>query len=178
MTLHRGLYGNPARGFLAGKMTFRNIEDTSEIDGEWRWEKQNGATPRSALYPTGFSLTRRVVGCRYQPPSRNTRAWSSLVDSPHNIWLRMHGPAITDDTATIGLDRVMTWTTTNQVLHYGPDLLAVKFIPATGSITGTFRESGTTKTQTFGGVLLQTQNILTGAYTTPNRSGRLVLQPR
>ncbi|MCW0216912.1 MAG: SUMF1/EgtB/PvdO family nonheme iron enzyme, partial [Prosthecobacter sp.] len=88
-SLHRGLYGNPARGFLAGKLTFREVEGVSDVDGEWRWEKQNGATPKSSLYPTGFATTRQVIGSRYQTPGNIESAWAELADDWHNVWLRL-----------------------------------------------------------------------------------------
>lgn len=177
-SLHRGLYGNPARGFIAGKVTFRDVADISDADGQWRWEKQNGAAPKSALYPTGFALTRPVIGCRYQAPARNQSAWPQLGEDWYNAWLRFKGPAFAVTSGSITLDRLVTWTVKNQVIHHGPDALTVKVAPATGLITGSLQEAATKHRQSFTGILLQKQSLTTGFYLTPNRSGRLVIQPQ
>ncbi|MEN3943572.1 SUMF1/EgtB/PvdO family nonheme iron enzyme [Prosthecobacter sp. SYSU 5D2] len=175
-SLHRGLYGNPARGFIAGKVTFRELEAVSEVDGQWRWEKQNGAAPKSALYPTGFAFTRPVIGCRYQAPARNQSAWPQLGEGWYNAWLRFQGPAFAVTSGSFALDRLVTWTGKNQVIHYGPDVLKVKFVPATGLITGSLQDAVTKGRQGFTGILIQKQSLATGFYLTPNRSGRFVIE--
>ncbi len=172
-SLHRGLYGgNPARGYLAGKTAFRDVPGVSDLDGTWRWVKQSGATPKSPAYAGGFGVSRKVSGSKYTAPGKGARAWAGLDDAYHNTWLRLAGPILP------ALDRVATWAATNKVAYYGPDKLTVKVNSKTGLVTGNYRNAPPSVNQSFGGVLLQKQSLVTGSYATPGGSGRFWMQKR
>lgn len=177
-TLHRNLYGTTG-GYVAGKLTFRDVPGISDLDGTLRWLKPN-AVPATKSYAAGFDTTRGVVGSRYTPPLKNQRAFPGLANSLYNTWLRLSGPDMstlpTLDLTT--MDRATTWTTANKLLYYGPDKITLTFTAATGLLTGTCVDGTRGVNLTFGGALLQKQGLLTGRYVAGARTGLMVMQAR
>ena len=175
---YRALYGGtPARGFVGGKLTFRS-EAGSDVDGSWRWRKTAAAVTKPAIYVTGIDATRKVSGARWTAPLKGQRAWSGLANDWFNVWCRWKGPSLSAFQVLPELDRVATWNAANQVLHFGPDQLAVKVNPGSGLVTGTYRQANAGVNQSFGGVLLQKQGLVTGSYVNERGSGRFWMQAR
>ncbi len=179
-SLHRALYGKPARGFVAGKATFRDEAGVSDVDGIWRWVKQGGAPSPQGAYPGGIDTIRQVVGSRYTAPARNECAWATLDDDWHNIWSRFAGPNLsTAAGVTITeLDRALTWTAANKIIYHGPEKLSAKLNARTGLVTGSYEDRTRGIRAPFGSVLLQKQDFVSGCYQTANGSGRFWMQPR
>lgn len=175
-SLHRSLYGT---GYLAGKLTFRDVAGISDLDGQWRWVKPN-AVPKTATYPTGFAVTRAVVGDRYTAPLANTRAMAGLANTFYNSWLRLNGPDMSTQAALTltSVDRAVTWNIANKILYYGPDKATISFSTTTGIATGSYTDSVNGVSLSFGGALLQKQGLLTGRYTANKQSGLLLIGPR
>jgi hypothetical protein len=177
-TLHRSLYGTTG-GYVAGKLTFRDVPGISDLDGSLRWQKPN-AVPKTKSYAAGFDTTRDVVGSRYTPPLKNQRAFPGLENSLYNTWLRLSGPDMSTlpllDVAT--MDRATTWAATNKLLYYGPDKIMMAFTSATGLITGTCVDAEKGINLTFGGALLQKQGLVTGKYAAGARTGLMVMRAR
>ncbi len=176
-SFYRGLYGRSPKGFLAGKLTFRTPNTISDLDGDWRWVKLAGATAVSG-YPT-ITENRKVVGSRYQIPN-GTRAIDGLAADDFNVWLRFLGPDLSmDPTITMNsLDRAATWSLANRVIYYGPERVKLRFNPRNGLLTGTFADAPYGVSTSFGGVLLQNQDRVTGSYRAQGLSGLFFVQPR
>lgn len=179
-SLYRSLYGTNGKGYLAGSLVFRSIAGVSAVDGNWTWDKQPGATPKSPLYPAGFTTTRPVVGALYTPPAKGSRAWATLANSYYNAWWRVEGPRLPSLPAhqITSLDRAVTWTTANSLLYYGPDRLTMKVNAATGIVTGSYLDTPRGVKFTFGGVLLQSQQLVTGSWLSPAAVGRFGMEAR
>jgi hypothetical protein len=177
-SLHRNLYGSTG-GYLAGKLTFRDVPGISDVDGRWRWVKPN-AVPRTPTYSTGFKVTREVVGSRYTPPLADQCAWASLADSGYNAWMRLYGPdlAVLPLLTVTAVDRAVTWSTANRIIYYGPDKAVVSFSATTGIATGSYTDTARRVSVKFGGALLQKQGLLTGRYGAGNVSGRFWMEGR
>jgi len=177
-TLHRNLYGTTG-GYVAGKLTFRDVPGISDLDGTLRWLKPN-AVPATKSYVAGFDTTRGVVGSRYTPPLKNQRAFPGLANSLYNTWLRLSGP----DMSTLHslnlttMDRATTWTTANKLLYYGPDKITMTFTAATGLITGSCVDAARGVNLTFGGALLPKQSLVTGRYAAGARTGLMMMEAR
>jgi hypothetical protein len=178
-SFHRGLYGRTPRGFLAGKLNFRDLAGTSDVDGLWHWVKQTGAAP-TTVYPDGFDDQRQVIGSRYTPPAVNTRAMTGLAATTDNVWLRFDGADLSSllDLTLNTKNLTGTWQQNNAILHYGPQTVRLTFAPRTGALTGTYLDTANGINFAFGGVLIQDQNLLTGSYLTRGQSGLFVIQPR
>lgn len=177
-SLHRNLYGSSG-GYLAGKLTFRDVPGISDVDGRWRWVKPN-AVPRTLTYPAGFSVTRGVVGSVYTRPAAVQRAWGSLADRNHNAWLRFSGPDLSElpMLTLTSVDLAVTWSTANRIAYYGPDKATVTFSATSGLAVGHYFDAGRQVNVRFGGVLLQKQGLVTGRFNSPRASGRFWMQPR
>jgi hypothetical protein len=177
-TLHRSLYGTTG-GYVAGKLTFRDVPGISDLDGTLRWLKPN-AVAATKSYVAGFDTTRGVVGSRYTPPMTGQRAFPGLANSLYNTWLRLSGPDMstqpTLDLTT--MDRATTWTTANKLLYYGPDKITLTFTAATGLLTGMCVDAEKGISVIFGGALLQKQGLVTGNYAAGARTGLMVMQAR
>ena len=178
-SFHRGLYGAVPRGFVAGKLTFRtNAEGLSDLDGSWRWIKQNGAPPL-LVYGAGFDVTYPVVGSLYLPPTANVRAMNGLVDEDYNIWARFSGPDLSTLPAEITtIDRVATWSRANKLTYYGPETLTLTFVPTTGLLSGGYTDTANGIRITFGGALLQDQDLLSGHTVSSGQSGLFSIEGR
>ena len=159
-SLHRQLYSATAPGWLAGKLSFREVPGISDLDGVVTWSRTAG--PQS----TGHQVQRTVVGSRYLAPAKGERAWPQLADAWHNAWW-----------SAGELDRVVTWTTANQVVHYGADRLQIKHQASTGLITGSYQAEGVSFG--FGGVLMQKQGLVSGCRWLPGGASiRFSMEPR
>lgn len=110
-SLHRSLY---TTGYLAGKLTFRNVAGISDLDGQWRWVKPP-AVPKTTTYAAGFDVTRGVIGSLYTPPLANNRALATLPNTFYNAWLRLSGPDMSTQAALTlnSVDRAVTWNALN-----------------------------------------------------------------
>lgn len=177
--IHHGLYGTPTKGWLAGQLTFRDEAAVSDLDGTLRWVKDNGALPRT-VYPGGFDTERTLVGSIYTPPAASTRAWAELLDTTHNVWVRLAGPDCSTSAAltVTEYDRALTWTTANKLSYYGPEKITLTFNTTTGLVTGTVVDTVNGINQTVGGALLQKQSLVTGRYVSQGRSGRFFMEKR
>jgi hypothetical protein len=98
----------------------------------------------------------------------------ALVD---NIWLRFAGPALSASVAE-DFDRVATWTEANRLLYPGPEKITLTFNPKTGLLTGTCVDAPNGINTSFGGVLLQDQNLVSGSYLHRTQSGLFIIQER
>ena len=179
--LYRPLYGTVPKGWLAGSLTFRDVPNVSDLDGQWRWVKNNGAVPAAFPYSTGFSVTRQVIGCRYYAPVLPALSFTQLADVPLNAWLRLSGPDFSTLPAldlTV-LDRAVTWTEKSTIITYGPDkLINASCAISTGVFSGTYEDKPQGVSQFIGGVLLQKQGVVTGHYLHGTKSGLMVIEPR
>ncbi len=175
-SLVRTLYGS---GYLAGKLTWRNVAGISDVDGQWHWVKPN-SVPGTLTYPAGFNVARGVIGCLYAAPALAHRAFAILPDTNYNAWLRLSGPDMSTQAALTltAVDRAITWNTANKVLYYGPDKATFVFTPTTGLVTGSYVDTPNGVSLTFGGALLQKQNLVTGRYSADRKSGLFSIAKR
>jgi hypothetical protein len=177
-SLHRSLYGTTG-GYLVGKITFRDLPGLSDLDGQWRWTKPN-TLPKSLTYPGGFNVTRQVIGSRFTTPPTNQRTFLNLANTNDNTWFRLTGPDLSPlTTATLtSVDRVVTWTTADKLLYYGPDKATLTFTRTTGLLTGTYADAAIKVSVKIGGILLQKQNRISGSYIASGQSGLMIMTPR
>ena len=178
-SLHRNLYGSTPKGSISGLITFRDVPGVSDLDGKWRWVKLTGALPATS-YASGFDTTRRVIGSRYTAPLAGQRAIGGLAEEHYNAWFRLNGPDYSTAAALrlSELDRVITWSSGNKLLYWGPDKLTATFSSSTGGISGTYVYKDDYASLSFTGVLLQKQNLVVGKYGSQGRSGSFSIQKR
>lgn len=76
------------------------------------------------------------------------------------------------------LDRAATWDFANRLIYYGPERVKLSFNPRNGLLTGSFADAPSGVSASFGGVLLQNQDRVTGSYRAQGLSGLFFVQPR
>ncbi len=81
--LFQPLYSS--KGQIAGKLTFRDVPDISDVDGKVRWVKNPNSKDKS--YPGGFSQNPTLIGAIYTPPVTGQRALAELADQTYNARL-------------------------------------------------------------------------------------------
>ncbi|MCB1231934.1 MAG: hypothetical protein KDN19_16820 [Verrucomicrobiae bacterium] len=173
-SLYRPLHGGRGRGYLAGKLAFRGTTgDPSQVDGLWHWEK--GANVSRTIYPAGVSATLGVVGNAWTPVPRGEIALPGLTDNLYNAWVRFLGPGLGGATSA---DFAITWQTSNRIVYYGPERLIVNVNPRTGLVTGRLIDRPDAIVFGFKGVVLPSQEIVSGAYLSGGESGLFSIEKR
>lgn len=178
LSLFRPLYAG-RRGFLAGRLTFREQAGISDLDGEVHWVRQADAPP-ATVYPGGFDTVRGVVGSTYTRPGPGERAIEGLADDFFNAWLRLSGPDFSGD-AGLGLteiDRAITWQANNRLIYYGPERILLRFNARNGLLTGRYIDRNNSVNASLGGVLLQEQDLVSGSAIAGGVSGLLGIEGR
>lgn len=164
-----------AAAYTVGKLTFRNTEGVSDVDGEWHWVKDTGAVP------TSLNWKCPVVGSAYTKPDKGARAISGLTNDYYNAWARFTGANLaTAATPITHTDKVITWDIQNKLTYFGAEKLTFKFNPANGIVTGSYQDKAKGIKQNFAGALLQDQSLVAGFYlsTADQKSGTFVIESR
>ena len=172
------------KGFLAGKVTFRDQQNVTDFDGPLHWLKPEETRPTSrSFYPSGFETTVNVVGSAYVRPRTGAMMVAQFVDAANNVQLDLMGGAL-DPAFTA---KTLTWSTSNRVTFPAPatgESLRVSATSSTGAVSGSYQKryldgNGRTVTQRvrFAGVALQKQGVITGNFQgNEQTSGLLTIQ--
>ncbi|MEM7010273.1 MAG: hypothetical protein AAF585_02215, partial [Verrucomicrobiota bacterium] len=163
------LYGN--RGFLAGRVVFRNLHNVADLDGQLHWVKPETAVPTPVTtYAAGFETSVNLVGSKYLRPRLNTPMLWQFADTDNNVSLDLLGGAL-DPAFT---QKMLTWSESNRITFpnaQAGEAVTIAAISATGSVRGLYRRTyvdggGITRTQlvNFTGIALQKQGVVTGNF--------------
>ncbi len=170
----------PERGRVGGKLFFRTAPGTSDCDGAFSWIKFEDS--RELRYAKGFELQLAAVGSAYRPPARGQSVLAGLKATYPNAELSLIGPSLSS--ATVEdlpelRNRVLSWTTTHRLIHYGPEQLSGEVIPETGEIKGSYTDPNTNLKFPLSGVVLQNQERAGGHFIDPNaaQSGAMRIVP-
>ena len=174
-SLYTDLYKTaPERGRFGGKVTFRDQPGISDFDGIMQWVKF--ADSREASYPGGFDLDVWAIGGKYIAPIAGQRILTQLAPELHNAELALIGPTAPAAGAA-ALERVVTWQTTNRIVHYGKERLSAVATAATGQVGGSYVDPVSRAVTAFNGVALQKQGVAGGLFVTGGKSGALRILP-
>lgn len=160
-----------SKGQMAGVLTFRDVPNVSDLDGQLRWAKNPNAADKS--YPLGFQLEPGLVGSLYAPPAAGQRAIASLADQHYNARLTLGGTVLADS----GFSKVLSWLPTNVLTYYGLETLSASTTAATGILTGSYYDPVLKLKVPFAGAVLQKQKLAGGNFLTSYRSGYLLVEP-
>ena len=161
--IHKDLYRTKPKGFIAGRLLFRDVVNISDFDGELQWVKR--ADRREKRFNRGFEIRQITLGSVYTPPAVGERAFAN-------------GDIILDftdgDVPNIPAMSFGDWATTNKVVIETTDptqKFAVKVNSKNGVITGAYTDSLRKKKIPFGGVIFEKQDILTGHFIGTDNTG-------
>lgn len=173
--LYRAIYAN--KGFIAGRVSFRDVANITDFDGPLHWSKPAETRPTTrSYYPLGFDTTVNLVGSVYVRPRRGAPMVAQFADTPNNVEISVDGGMLDPAFA----QKTLTWDYNNRVSFPGAaagERLSISPISTTGAVNGSYRRTyvdgnGRNAVQTvqFKAVALQKQGIVTGNFKGQNQT--------
>jgi hypothetical protein len=146
-----------------GELRFQDVLDTSDLDGTIDWQRK-GAVPPVEL---------AAVGSIYRKPVSYERMLT-LQNAAGNAILTADGDGLAN-----GLEKWITVNSANKATVLAPaaDALGLTPTPASGLFSGSFLLDDRKTKPSFGGVILQKQNLGSGFYLSKFLGGPIVLAP-
>ncbi len=171
IALYKPLYYKKT-GFIAGTAHFRDVPETSDLDGDLIWLRPPArVSDRSPYYRDGFESAVTLLGSRYAKPVSGVRA-IALANSTNNAVFA----ASDGDLNPSPLLVPVTWDSRNKL--FGPlDLTKLKLSlnVSTGLLSGSFTHNAIGKKKTFGGVVFQKQNRADGLFLGVQEAGTITI---
>lgn len=162
----------PEPSLIAGVLTFRDVIDISDLDGEFFWRRS--ANSRSPVFAEGFEFRQPVIASLYTPPARGEFALSSLVAASPNVELALTGNGADESF-------LCDWNDRNRILYTPEDreLVRINVNARSGLVTGFWFDRGDTNTRlNFRGALFQKQELGAGFwYFLDGQTGLMTLSP-
>jgi hypothetical protein len=153
------------RGSMMGWLRFDNGAPTGTVS----WIKTSGAATNH-LYPAGFTSVLEVISSPYVPPAPGEQAMAITTGTI----TYSHG------NLTAPIAYAVNWSTNNTISVVGapPVKPTFTFSAKTGLLKGYFPHPQLSNGKTnYGGVIVQNQNYIRGAFPGTNQSGSITLQP-
>ncbi len=170
--IFRSLYTRP-KGHFAAIYRYRFVPGVSHFDGFCHWVKPQQTTGN--YYRDGFRLNRPIIGNYYLPRGTNLPELPNLVNQPINAQAQWLGGNFT---LPAGI-RTLTWSPNDSVRFItNGETISLTVTPATGMVSGNFRDPRTGITFTYGGVILQLQGLVSGHLMGRNEAGSFLLRPK
>jgi hypothetical protein len=150
---------------LLGWVQFDTNAFSDDLRGLVDWIKPT--LPTAQYYPGGFTNQITLIGSGYLPPPSTT---NRVLDLTNGVLVLSGGNLSQSWTNDIVLGA------NNRVTNASPNKLAVALSLGTGLFKGTFTDTGTARTVSFSGALLQKSSNGAGFFLGTNQSGRVLLQ--
>jgi hypothetical protein len=152
------------QGSLFGWLTFAS-DGSQDLVGDVTWTKP--AVPRAKYYEPGFKVRTSAMGTIYSAPPKGVPIMNLSTGM-----LTLDGGNLTQsisDPIAIGAN--------SRVTDLGGNKLSLTFSLDTGLLRGRITDPATSKTKSFGGVVLQKQNSAVGCFLGTTESGWVKLTP-
>ena len=169
LMFYRPVYAGTARGWIGGKLTFREITDISDADGMLHWVKN--ANHRQRRYAEGFDLQQEAVLSVYERPvPRDGRFFvlDTFPDESNNGLLSLAGAGLSTGLDTERID----WNRGNR-FRYDTEQFRIfgRAVPGTGCFKGVCIDQENRTRLPFRGVAFQKQDLVTGTLRGPDSTG-------
>jgi len=164
---YRDLYRTKPKGFLAGRLFFRDVAGVSDFDGELQWLKHEHS--KEKRFNRGFNLRQVALGSVYTAPASAERAFSELDASSGNFLIGFAD----GDVALLPAHLTGEWDSKNRVRYSRTDRekLSIKVNAKTGTITGSYTDPVEKIKVPFGGAIFSKQGILNGHFIGTDQTG-------
>jgi len=154
------------QGSLLGWIQFDTNAPSDDLRGSVDWSKP--ALPTVRFYPVGFTNQMTLTGSRYVAPITST---NRVLELTNGVLVLSGG----------NLSQI--WTNdiefgANRVTNASPNKASVTLSPSSGRFKGTFLDTGTVRTVSFSGALLQKSTNGSGCLLGTNQAGRVSIQAR
>ncbi len=153
------------KGVAVGWQTF-NAKVGSDLDGWLVWIKPANAAARA--FPEGFEYQRGLYGLAYLPPTG--------TNTVLNYSSSIHVPFAGGNLAANFVD-AFRFRSGHTITNLSANKLSLTFSPATGLFSGKVTDPVENKTWSFGGVILQQENVGYGSLMGTNKSSQVALYP-
>lgn len=175
LMFYRPVYSGPARGWIGGKLTFREITNISDADGVLHWVKN--ANERHRRYADGFDLQQEAVLSAYERPiPREGQPFvlDSLFDTTGNARLSLAGAGLTTSLDWEQVD----WTTRNRFRYESEQLRVIgRVVPGNGCFMGVCIDLENRTRLPFRGATFQKQQLITGTLRSAESTGFISVEP-
>jgi hypothetical protein len=165
LAVYASLYAG--KGSLWGWLEYDARRPSASLAGDLRWLRP--ALPGSPFYPAGFAGESPAIGSRYTPPATATNRVLALTNG---VMLFEYGNLAEPITNQI------TLTASNRVTNLSGHKLSLNFTLQSGLFAGSVQIPGTTRSNSFKGIVLQDRPAGFGYFLGTNQSGRVWLGPQ
>jgi YD repeat-containing protein len=155
-----------SKGFLSGNVSFVPNPDVSDFFGSLSWLKP---ATTGMFHPDEFITDLNFIGSRWAAPPKGVRALDLSNTVPNADFTATEGDLAAPLTLSITLDAANKF-----IVPADPSKLKLSLTATSGVFTGSFMDSG--KTRTIGGVLFQRQNIGSGFFPGSTVSGLVQIE--
>ena len=133
--LMKFLYRTKPKGFISGKLTFRDLPGISDFDGKLQWKKYPHS--RERYFAHGFDLTAQALGSKFVALASDEFAMPGLVDSTDNAEFftndaGIFAPAPSEIDFTWGRNNKLTFN------RLGTETVRLSVSRTTGALSGTY----------------------------------------
>jgi hypothetical protein len=154
-------------GSAWGWMQFDTNSPAATVSGSINWIRP--ARAGALYYPAGFTNDLAATGSRYTPP---TNPDARVIDLTNGI-VRFQGGNL-----SAPFTNFVTLTSSNRILNGSANSLSMSVGASNGVFIGSVKVPGTTRTNTFKGVVLQDLGAGYGYFLGTNQSGEVTLEPQ
>jgi len=159
-------YSYSYRGSLLGWIQFDTNAPSDDLRGLVDWSKP--ALPTARFYPAGFTNQMTLTGSRYVAPATSTNRVLGLTNG---IVVLSGG-----NLSQVWSNDVVFGAT--RVTNASPNKLSVSLSLSSGRFTGSLLDTGTLRTVSFSGALLQKSTNGSGCLLGTNQAGRVTIEDR
>ena len=171
--IFKELYRTKPKGTFGGTVTFRDIPNVSDFDGNMHWLKREYV--KDKLYPAGFEVDVKLIGSNFDRPFPTERVLTQLASGDNNAdWMLGMGNLPTNPGT-----KSVTWTEKNKVsyVRVGTEKFSIKPNVKSGLVSGSYSDKAAGLNVRFAGVAFQKQGIVAGNFRGVDQTGYLFIQP-
>ncbi|MGC4014172.1 MAG: choice-of-anchor D domain-containing protein [Luteolibacter sp.] len=164
--------GGWKKGYVAGRMVFRDVPGVSDFDGKVFWKKypSNGKD----YYPGGFQVERYCVGAKYTAPAKGKSAMPGLVAGTDNAEFKIGAAAEGVPAQSL----FFTWGVDDKIKSGTTPRIDLRVTRNTGSISGFYVDSASQSKVRVNGAILQKQGLVGGLFKGYQITGFVTMAPR
>lgn len=165
--------GGWKKGYVAGRMTFRDVPGISDFDGQVFWKKYPTNNSKD-YYPGGFAVTRNCVGAKYTAPTKGHSAMPGIVAGTDNAEFKIGAAAEGVPAQSL----FFTWGLDDKIKSGTSPKLDLRVVRNTGSISGTYTDAISRSKVRVYGAILQKQQLVGGLFKGYQITGFVTMAPK
>ena len=172
--LFKFLYSTKPKGFISGKLTFRDLAGISDFDGNLHWKKRSHS--REKYFDRGFDLTAQAIGSKFVAPVSGEFVMPGLVDTLENAEFSTNDAGIVAPAPNV---LNFTWSTKHKLAftRVGTETVKLAVSSKTGALSGSYSDKNNSASAKIKGVVFQKQGITGGVSNSGTTTGSVIISP-